>query len=252
MVHAASPWFTPPVGCLWVAQGLSNRPDPSHPDRGRRRFYTIGRYGRITLHQARDAAMEQVHRGRIPPATTGRRRITRPWPTATSKSMPRSRIRPAVPSEPARCGIAASCPSMANGRSPTSNERAGRPAAGLGVNVDRYSFVVEDSHLLHSAGFYRRSLPGTTESSPACSSASSHRRVSRFRRRLRYLELESFRILSVARCLPGIKNRPSIRHLSRPELPCPRSETLRFQHPFLRPETHQALSSLEPTQQYLR
>ncbi len=39
---------------------------------GRRRFYTIGRYGRITLHQAREAAMEvflQPRRGslRLPP-----------------------------------------------------------------------------------------------------------------------------------------------------------------------------------------
>ncbi len=38
---------------------------------GRRRFYTLGRYGRITLPQARDAAMEvflKVHRGEDPSA----------------------------------------------------------------------------------------------------------------------------------------------------------------------------------------
>ena len=38
---------------------------------GRRRFYTIGRYDRITLHQARESAMEvflQVHRGEDPSA----------------------------------------------------------------------------------------------------------------------------------------------------------------------------------------
>ena len=38
---------------------------------GRRRFYTLGRYGRITLHQAREAALEvflKVHRGQDPAA----------------------------------------------------------------------------------------------------------------------------------------------------------------------------------------
>ncbi len=44
----------------------------SYWTKGRRRFYTIGRYGRITRPQAREAALEvflQVHRGEDPSAS---------------------------------------------------------------------------------------------------------------------------------------------------------------------------------------
>ena len=81
-----------PGGCyLWDTQqpGFGVRIYPtgsksfviSYWIKGRRRFYTIGRYGRITLHQARESAMEvflQVHRGEDP---SGARRAAHQAPT---------------------------------------------------------------------------------------------------------------------------------------------------------------------------
>ncbi len=81
-----------PGGCyLWDTQqpGFGVRIYPtgaksfvvSYWIKGRRRFYTIGKYGRITLHQARESAMEvflQVHRGEDP---SGDRRAAHQAPT---------------------------------------------------------------------------------------------------------------------------------------------------------------------------
>lgn len=130
-----------PGGCyLWDTQqpGFGVRIYPSGSKsfvvsywiNGRRRFYTIGKYGRITLHQARESAMEvflQVHRGRDP---SGERRAANKAPTVSDladrhisdHAKIKNKPRCSATSAPDSCGTAPCCRRSASARSGTYSE----------------------------------------------------------------------------------------------------------------------------------
>ena len=120
-----------PGGCyLWDAEvrGFGLRIYPTglksfvlaYRHKGRQRFFTVGRFGELTLQQARPSSYSaESAKVKIRPAPKTPTAPRRPWQcslTATSKNTPRSKTKPAAPSVTAGRGIAAFCRRSASAR----------------------------------------------------------------------------------------------------------------------------------------